>query len=211
MVARERHTLAVVAALGADDRDVRLELFVTEAEAKEAGAALAARGVDEEAPVAVLAPGASYGPSKLWPAGHFAAVADALAERGVRPVLVGAPSERGISAEVVAAAARPPVDLTGEIGLGAMKAVMRRARVLVCNDAGSRHVAVAFGVPVVCMMGPTSLEKTNLNLEQVAVLTANVACRPCYHRVCPTDHRCMTRIAPERVLEAVAPSLGVAP
>jgi len=37
----------------------------------------------------------------------------------------------------------------------------------------------------------------------VALLTADVACRPCYHRRCPTDHRCMTRIAPERVLGAV--------
>ena len=49
------------------------------------------------------------------------------------------------------------------------------------------------------MMGPTALEKTNMNLERVSVLTADVECRPCYRRECPIDHRCMTRISPEAV------------
>ena len=84
---------------------------------------------------------------------------------------------------------------------------MRRARVLVCNDAGARHVAVALGVPSVVLFGPTSLAKTNLNLERVRALAADVACRPCYHRACPIDHRCMTRLAPERVAAAALPAL----
>jgi heptosyltransferase-2 len=69
-------------------------------------------------------------------------------------------------------------------------------------------VAVAFGVPAVILMGPTALEKTGLNLERVAVLTADVPCRPCYLRECPIDHRCMTRIEPERVLAAALPALA---
>jgi heptosyltransferase-2 len=126
-------------------------------------------------------------------------------------VLVGAPSERALADAIRRHASHPPCDLVGAIGLGALKAVVRRARLLVCNDAGARHVAVAFGVPVVCCMGPTSLAKTSLNLERVRVLTADVACRPCYHRRCPTDHRCMTRIAPERVVEAADRALAAAP
>lgn len=208
MVARERHVLGLVAALGAPADDTRLELFVTEPEAREAREALAARGVGPDEPLVALAPGASYGPSKCWPPAHFGRVADALAGAGTRAVLVGAPAEREIAAAVVAAAEHAPVDLVGGISLGALKAVLRRARLLVCNDAGARHVAVAFDKPVVCMMGPTSLAKTNLNLERVRVLSADVACRPCYHRVCPIDHRCMTRILPEQVLaearEAIA-------
>jgi len=202
MVARERHVLGLAAALGADPRDTRLSLFVTEEELEEAGRALAGHGIPCEAGLVALAPGASYGPSKCWPPEHFARVADALADRGVRSVLVGAPAEREIAARVREAARSPLVDLVGEISLGALKPVLRRAQLLVCNDAGARHVAVALGTPVVCLLGPTSLEKTNLNLERVAVLSADVACRPCYHRVCPIDHRCMTRIAPERVLAA---------
>ena len=57
------------------------------------------------------------------------------------------------------------------------------------------------------LFGPTSLAKTNLNLERVRALAADVACRPCYHRECPTDHRCMTRLAPARVIAAALPAL----
>ncbi|RIK95793.1 MAG: LPS biosynthesis glycosyltransferase, partial [Proteobacteria bacterium] len=101
----------------------------------------------------------------------------------------------------------PAALLAGALDLGASKALLRRARVLVCNDAGARHVAVALGVPTVVLFGPTSLAKTNLNLERVRALAADVGCRPCYHRVCPIDHRCMTRIAPERVVAAALPAL----
>jgi heptosyltransferase-2 len=58
---------------------------------------------------------------------------------------------------------------------------------------------VAFEVPCIVLMGPTSLEKTNLNLEGVRVFESDVECRPCYERSCPIDHRCMTRLEPEPV------------
>ena len=61
---------------------------------------------------------------------------------------------------------------------------------------------MAFGIPCVVVLGPTSLEKTNLNLEGVKVLSADVDCRPCYLRECPIDHRCMTGIPADRVIEA---------
>jgi hypothetical protein len=57
-------------------------------------------------------------------------------------------------------------------------------------------------------MGPTSLEKTSLNLERVKVLCAEVDCRPCYLRECPIDHRCMVRVSAERVAEAALAALS---
>ena len=123
----------------------------------------------------MLAPGASFGPSKQWPPGHFARAADALAA----PARASCWSERPASVRSPPRwrprCARRAADLSGRIGLGALKAVVRRARVALCNDAGVRHVAVAFGVPCVVLMGPTSLEKTALNLERVSVLTEDVA------------------------------------
>jgi heptosyltransferase-2 len=58
------------------------------------------------------------------------------------------------------------------------------------------------------LFGPTAVEKTNLNLEGVAALFEKVACRPCYLRTCPIDHRCLTRLAPERVVAAALPALS---
>jgi heptosyltransferase-2 len=207
VVARERHVLGLVEALGCAPRGTQLELFTTPEEEAAAERLLEAAGVAPGASLVALAPGASYGPSKLWPTESFARVGDALAGTGAAIVLVGAPSEAPLAARVRAAMRAPAADLTLGLDLGALKALLRRARLLVCNDAGARHVAVAFGVPAVVLMGPTSLAKTNMNLERVQVLAADVGCRPCYHRVCPIDHRCMTRLDPERVVAAARRAL----
>jgi heptosyltransferase-2 len=199
LIARELHVLGLVEALGCARRGTELELFVTGAELEQADAALRAGGVTTGEPVALLAPGASFGASKLWPAESFAAVGDALARAGARVVLTGTPGERALGARVRAAMQRPALDLSGALGLGGWKGLMRRARLLVSNDAGARHVATALGLPVVLVMGPTSLEKTSCNLARVSVLSADVPCRPCYLRDCPIDHRCMTRVRPEWV------------
>ena len=118
------------------------------------------------------------------------------------------PEETALADRVVAGMQAPASTLAGATDLGSLKAILRRCRVLVCNDAGARHVAVALGVPCVVLMGPTSLETTGLNLDSVHVVDTEVACRPCYQRVCPIDHRCMTRLEPARVSRAMLDLLG---
>lgn len=208
LIARERYVLGLLEALGCPARGTSLELFVTAAEEEAARVALQARGVAPERPLAVLAPGASFGPSKLWPDRSFAAVGDALERAGLAVAVVGTPGERPLAAAVCAAMTRPAADLAGALDLGGLKALVRSSRLLVCNDAGARHVAVAFGVPCIVTMGPTALEKTDMNLERVSVLSADVECRPCYRRTCPIDHRCMERIPAEAVVEEALRALG---
>ena len=156
----------------------------------------------------MLAPGASFGSSKQWPADRFAHVGDALAAAGAEVLLVGSPAEGALAQQVAQRMRAQAHDVTATLGLGGLKALLRRARVLVCNDAGARHVAAAFGTPCVMLLGPTSLEKTPLNLERVRVLVADVSCRPCYLRTCPIDHRCMTRIGAEQAIDAALPALA---
>ncbi len=208
MVARERFVLGLMEAVGCEARGTELELFTTEAEERAAESLLAEAGLAPGREYVALAPGASYGPSKWWPAESFGAVGDALAGAGYGVVVVGTAGERALADGVRRAMAEPVADLCGRSGLGVLKAILRRASLLVCNDAGARHVAVAFGVPVVMILGPTSLAKTDLNLERVDVLSSDVACRPCYRRHCPIDHRCMTRIHPDAVVEQARTALA---
>jgi heptosyltransferase-2 len=210
MIARELHVLGLVEALGCPAQGTELQLFASEQDRAGAARELRRAGLAEDRPYAVLAPGASFGPSKLWPAHYFANVGDRLVREGVQLAVVGTAEEAPLVAQVCGAMEEPAADLAGRLDLGALKAVLSAARLLVCNDAGARHVAVAFGVPCVVMMGPTALEKTNMNLERVSVLTADVECRPCYKRECPIDHRCMTRISPEAVMAEAQPALAPA-
>ena len=96
-----------------------------------------------------------------------------------------------------------PIVLDGTLDLGAVKVLLRVARLLVANDAGARHIAAAFEVPSVVFFGPTSVAKTPDNLARVEVLETDHGCRPCYRRDCPIDHRCLRSISVERAEDAV--------
>ena len=83
-----------------------------------------------------------------------------------------------------------------------LAALIGRARLLLCNDTGPRQIAVALGTPAVVLMGPTDPGHTAHWLERQRVLREDVPCSPCHLKTCPIDHRCMTRIEPERVADA---------
>jgi heptosyltransferase-2 len=51
-------------------------------------------------------------------------------------------------------------------------------------------------------MGPTRPVYTEGPYETGRVLRVDVDCGPCQLPVCKTDHRCMTRISPDTVVEA---------
>ena len=191
----------------------RVTLPLTPAAAARGEEWLARHGIDARERVLGMCVGASFGPSKLWPAESFAAVADAMQERhGMRVVVFCAPGEEPIGARVRAAAKRPLVD-TGlaPLSVDTLKAVIRRCAALLTNDTGPRHVAAAFHVPIVCVIGSTDPTYTDTDLEGTTLLREPVECSPCHLKVCPIDHRCMTRIPPERAIAALEAVLGPAP
>jgi heptosyltransferase-2 len=83
-----------------------------------------------------------------------------------------------------------------------LKAQVERCTLLLTNDTGPRHVAVALGRPVITLMGPTDPRHTAHLLEKQRVLFEDVACRPCGRPTCPIDHRCLRRLSPERAVQA---------
>ncbi len=196
--------LRVTRALGCPDRGTALELRVDPEAGERALKDLARRGAPEDARVLLVTPGAAFGTSKLWPPAHFASACDELARRhGLLPVLAPAPGEAAIAQEVAGRMAeRALVVAQPEATLAELKALVSRASLLLTNDTGPRQIAVALGRPAVVLMGPTDPRHTAHHLERQRVLREEVPCSPCHHRTCPIDHRCMTRLAPERVLAA---------
>lgn len=163
----------------------------------------------EPRPVVGIAPGGAFGPSKRWMPERFAAVADRLAEAGAACVLLTGPGEEAIRDAVVRAArSRLYVCDEGAPTLESLKATISQLDVLVGNDSGPRHVAVAFGVPVICIMGPTSPRYSEGPYERGEVLRVDVDCGPCQQPTCRTDHRCMTRVSVDWVVEAALRALA---
>lgn len=201
LIPREEHVAGLLGAIGIPCDDMTARLATTAAEEHAADAWLERHHARAGGrPLVALAPGAGYGPSKCWPAERFAEVGRALAGDGARIVLLGSSAERDLCARVAGSMGAGSIDLSGALDLGVLKAILRRAALLVCNDAGARHVAVAFGVPCIVFFGPTSVAKTSLRLDRVDVVERDVPCRPCYRRTCPIDHRCLTGIAAPDVI-----------
>jgi len=163
-------------------------------------------------PAVALAPGASYGPAKQWPPDRFEELARRLAGRGVGPVVVGGPGEREEGARLARAGA---LDLTGRTDLLTAVAVLARAGAAVTNDSGALHLARAAGTPVVAVFGSSSPVWTGPGPGEGEAVWLGLSCSPCFRRRCPLgggEHlRCLTGIAPERVLEAVLDRLKAVP
>jgi heptosyltransferase II len=91
---------AMVARLGADPSDTRMELFPTEADETAAAAAFSSAGL-EPGRTLLLCPGYAFGPSKGWPAEHWAAVIRGARERfGLESAVLCGPSEGPIAESI---------------------------------------------------------------------------------------------------------------
>ncbi len=165
-------------------------------------------------PLAVLNPGGNN-PAKRWPADRYARLAARLVrEMGFTVVVNGSPGEAELVGEIVTAARRELGDLGGRVGdlstngitLGSLKAIVRRARLMVTNDTGPRHIAAAFGVPLVSLFGPTDHRWTTIPTRPEGPEQLLLADPTLPETELANDHpdRCrVDRITEEAVWEAV--------
>ncbi len=168
-------------------------------------------GLPAEAPFVILNPGAINSRAKQWLPDRFAAVSDRLhREVGAVGVVIGTEQERAITNRVLYHARQPLIDLTGKTGLGELMGVLSLAALLITNDTGPSHLGAALGLPIVALFGPTEDFATRPFSINAQVVMKPVACAPCMLRDCPIDHRCMTGISVDEVLEAARGILGVA-
>lgn len=146
----------------------RLELGTTAAQEEAGARLLESLGVPENVRPVILNPGANN-VAKRWPADRFRALAEHLTrERGLTVLVNGSPAEAGL-AEQVGGGLRGAHNLPkAGVTLGSLKAVCRRARLMVTNDTGPRHIAAAFGVPTITLYGPTDPRWTTLPAHPLA-------------------------------------------
>jgi len=198
--------LEIAALAGAVDDGLGLELAADPAEM----AAVKAL-IEPGRPLVGIAPGAAFGPSKRWLPERFAALADRLyQEHGAQCLLMTGPGEEETRDAVLGAATAPLLEYHGgKPSIARLKAAIASVDLLIGNDSGPRHIAIAFGKPVVCIMGSTSPAYTESPWERGEVLRIDVECGPCQKPHCVTDHRCMTGISVERA--AAAASRWLAP
>ncbi|SOZ15320.1 putative heptosyltransferase, Glycosyl transferase, family 9 [Cupriavidus taiwanensis] len=141
--------------------------------------------------------------SRRWPVERFAEAGRAL-RRHWKVVLTGSRDEAALVGQLARRLGKPVVNLCGQTALGTLAALIRDARLLLCNDTGASHIAAAVGTPsVVVSCGSDSARWAPLDTTLHRVLADQPPCRPCMHQRCPlAGHPCASNISVASVVEA---------
>ena len=153
-LANRRIELLQIAALAG----ARPSLVSPELELTAADRAMADRILPDHAGarLVVMHPGASD-PRRCWAPAGFAAVADALADAGAHIVISATEAEADTARAVVQHMRHRPIDLTGRLPLAGLCGLLDRAELIVSNDTGPLHLALAMGKPAVGVFWLTNM------------------------------------------------------
>jgi len=151
-----------------------------------------------------MLPGAARGPSKQWPAAHFAEAGRRLATQvRCRVLLLGTREEDELCRRVAGGIGAGAVNLAGATTLPELAAFLSLCRVVLANDSGGMHLAAAAGARVVGIFGATDPAKTGpLGVgHRIVRPDAGTGSRDIARRSAEAE-RLLHAIEPERVVEA---------
>jgi lipopolysaccharide heptosyltransferase I len=149
-------------------------------------------------PWLAVGPGARWR-TKRWPPEHFAAlVRRAHAAFGGTAVFVGAPDEVEVSRQAAGGVAGAVCDLTGCTSLPELAALLAEADVLLANDSGPLHLAVALGRPVVAPYTCTQVALNGPYGQFDRTAETQVWCKGSYQKRC-ARLECMAELTPDRL------------
>ncbi|TQK05624.1 glycosyltransferase family 9 protein [Herbaspirillum sp. SJZ107] len=154
--------LLLVEQLGAGaataEAGTQLEFPLSRQDEDELAASGVARGLEPGRYICIH-PGARQR-DKCWPPRHFAELGDRLAsEFDVKVVLTGSAQEADLTAAVAQHMQQTPVDAAAPISIGAMAALMRDARLLLCNDTGVSHIAAGLKLKSVVIFSKADIAR----------------------------------------------------
>jgi ADP-heptose:LPS heptosyltransferase len=101
----------------------------------------------------VLFPGAAW-KGRQWPVANFAQFACQLsAKTGWCGVVCGGPADRALGEDLVEMCSGMVRNWAGNTDLSQLAAILSNAQFLLTNETSAVHIAAAYGVPTVCILG----------------------------------------------------------
>ena len=186
---------------GIEPDGVGLDFVISSDDEKKSRALLEGEGSTNGRGFAVLNPGGNWD-LKRWPRDRFAALGDRLAERwGWEIVLTGSEKDRPLAQSIRERMRAKALVTCGRTSLKELGAIMKSARLVISNDSGPLHLALALGCKAIGLYGPTLPDVTGpLGRGDYKVLFGSVGCPvPCVKLDCP-DNLCLQTITPGMVV-----------
>ncbi len=209
----EKHALEryldLVSQIGVPVIQPALEYQVPADSRRKAEAILRQNGFSSH-PLVVIHPMAKW-PTKQWPAGNFARLAEALIRKGASVVFSGSVEDKIPVQEILEGihTSLPVLNLAGQTGLRELAGIFSLSDLVLTPDTGPMHLAAAIKAPLIALFGPTAPWRTGPYGNGNVILRRPLACSPCFKKKCPTME-CMKTLSVEEVLEAIEGKLFAA-
>lgn len=206
--------LRAAAWLGAATGNTRMAYAIPAPRHGEAEGLLARHGI-QAGDICVAFQAGAANLYKMWPADSFMLLAKRLLAEVPRckVVLLGSGGERELNA-AIAQGVRDPrvVNLSGATPLELLPAVLSRMQLLVTNDTGTMHMAIAVDTPTLSLFVPTEdwgvgpIQRPDLH----RVIKKQRTCDPCLTKACRAPF-CMSQITVDEVLSTARAMLASLP
>ena len=192
-----------------------LELYINKDDVEQANRLLEQKGIKDGELLVGVIPGAgrSWGKQasfKHWLPERFAELSDKIVEKyKAKIIMMGDVFEKELSQSVLSHMHQKAIDLTGSTSIGVLAALLKRMKLVITNDGGPLHMAVAVGTKTVSIFGPVSeaVYGPYPYSDKHIVVKADIGCRPCYKdfRIppCESERICMQGIDTDKVFSAV--------
>ena len=153
----------------------------------------------------VMAPGSAW-KTKQWHWRGYLKVAEYYIKQGTNIILIGGKEDMDICNKIKDKA--DVIDFSGRIPLSDTLYIMKYAKLLVCNDSMSLHMASAFKIPTVAIFCATS-PKFGFgpwqNVNSRVVEDKTLECKPCRRHgsnKCPNNTEVCMNVSAEKVIQA---------
>lgn len=177
---------------------------------------LITQGIDPDRSIVCLCPGSVNSDAKRWPADYFAGLADLLiGETGSQIVFLGVPQEEDLIDSIMGMMkVGSGFNLAAKSDMVSSLGIMNLSALVISNDTGSAHLAVAAGGRILTIFGPTTAGATAPFGRHTFIIQGKAQCAPCNDHDCRIQgHPCMRSVTPELVarkaLEIMAPNAEV--
>ncbi|MGE5279619.1 MAG: lipopolysaccharide heptosyltransferase II [Deltaproteobacteria bacterium] len=173
---------------------------------------LAAAGV-RSADVLVAVNPAASDLSRRWATAKFAALIDRLAVLpGVRVVVIAHETHAAVTQELLGLVRVSVIDFTGAFGLDHLASLFKRCQLVVSNDSGPVHLAVAVKTPVIAIFGRNQAGLSPRRWGPLGprdvTIHKKTDCRPCLAHECERGFQCLEAVMVEEVFGHARAILG---
>lgn len=149
---------------------------------------------------------------RRWPIHNFVYLTEKLqVQSKIKLILIGDTNDKDYVKSFISVLKSTDniIDLTGQLDIGGLAALLSKTNLLITCDSGPMHLADSLSVPIVAFFGPETPIRFKPLGNNHTIFYPDVYCSPCLNvynqktAPCSGNNLCMNLIPPEEVYTAI--------